>query len=60
MHTFDPPAADLAERVLLDEVPRAFLERAEAVREADLSGDRLDVRLDELERIRIAEPHREL
>ena len=60
MQPLDPEVADLTEPLLLDEVPGALLERAQAVGDANLSGKGLDGRLNQLERIAVAEPGCEL
>src|SRR5207248_2055599 len=60
IHRRDPSVVrDLAEEVLLDEVPPPLLERAEAVAHVQLVGDLLRLRFDELERVAVAEPRAE-
>jgi hypothetical protein len=56
----DPPLADNGVRLLLDDVPLLVLERGEAVGEPEPVDDRLDRVLEQLERIRVAEPEAQL
>src|SRR6266516_1571855 len=56
MDLLDSGLSHLAERLLLHEVPPTVLERAEAIRDAELVCDRFVLRVDELDGIAVAEP----